>query len=300
VTGLGPSRLDLPPEFLRAHAEHPEWVHGLPELLAGLARRWSLTLGPRYPELSYNYVAPAARGDGTRCVLKVGRHDEELRAEAETLRLWDGEGAARLLAADLEAGALLLERLEPGTMLVEVAERDDAAATRVAAEVLRRLWRPAPDGHGLRPLRTWFGCFDRHRAALRGGAGGFPATLFERGDAVLRDLLASTGAPVVLHGDLHHFNILRAGREPWLAIDPKGLAGDPCFDVGQFLRNPSEPPPGVLARRLELLIAELGLDAQRTKDWCFVHSLLSACWSYEDRGGGWQRHVARAELLLGL
>jgi streptomycin 6-kinase len=300
VTGPRPFWLDLPSAFLRTHAAHPAWVRALPGLLAGLAQRWSLTLGPRFADLSYNYVASATRGDGTPCVLKVGRHTEELRAEAEALRLWDGDGAARLLAADFEAGALLLERVEPGTTLAGVAARDDDAATRVAAAVLRRLWRPAPEGHALRPLQAWFGCFDRHRAALRAGAAGFPAALFARGDAVLRELLASAGAPVVLHGDLHHLNILRAGRAPWLAIDPKGLAGDPGFDVGQFLRNPTEPPPDVLVRRLEVFVAELGLDAQRTRDWCFVHSLLSACWSYEDRGGGWQRHVARAELLLGL
>jgi hypothetical protein len=69
--------------------------------------------------------------------------------------------------------------------------------------------------------------------------------------------------------------------------------------VGQFLRNPTEPPPGVLARRLEPFVTDLGLDARRAKDWGFVHSPLSACRSYEDGGGGWQGHVARAELLLG-
>jgi len=112
-----------------------------------------------------------------------------------------------------------------------------------------------------------------------------------------RDLLASTDTPVVLHGDLHHFNILRAQRADWLTIDPKGLAGDRCFDVCQFLRNPHEVPPSVNGRRLDIFCAELGLDRERTKAWCFVHAVLDACWDFED-GKPWQRSVAYAEDTL--
>src|SRR5439155_1602041 len=87
---------------------------------------------------------PDRPGRGRPCVLKVSRHVGETRNEIAALRLWGGRGAARLLDADPEVGALLVERLEPGTMLVEVAQLDDAAATTVAAGVLRRLWRPLP------------------------------------------------------------------------------------------------------------------------------------------------------------
>ena len=112
-----------------------------------------------------------------------------------------------------------------------------------------------------------------------------------------RDLLESAPAPVALHGDMHHFNVLRAGREPWLAIDPKGLAGDPCFDVCQFLRNPEPVPLSVNRARLDVFCAELGLDRARTRDWCFVHAILDACWGFED-GESWQETVAYAEETL--
>jgi streptomycin 6-kinase len=86
----------------------------------------------------------------------------------------------------------------------------------------------------------------------------------------------------VLHGDLHHFNVLQDRRGGWVAIDPKGLAGDRCFDVCQFFRNPLDrPPPRVNRRRLDIFCAELGLDRQRTKDWCLVHAVLDACWDFE-------------------
>src|SRR5689334_21753977 len=112
MTGTGPrppeslalDLLDLPASFVR-HNDDPAWLRGLPDLLDRLAARWSLTLGPHFPELSYNYVAPATRADGTPCVLKVGRlHDGELLTEIEALRLWDGRGAAQLLAADPDVG----------------------------------------------------------------------------------------------------------------------------------------------------------------------------------------------------
>lgn len=297
MAGPGPDSLDLPPEFIQKNREDPAWLRALPDRLARLAACWSLTLGPRFPGIAINYVAPVMCADGTPGVLKVSRHVEETRTEIAALRLWDGDGAARLLAADAEAGALLIERLEPGTMLVEVAESDDDAATVIAAGVLRRLWRPAPGQHGLRPLDGWCAAYDRNRQALSQGAGGFPAALFRRADALRRDLLASTEAPAVLHGDLHHFNVLRAGRAEWRAIDPKGLVGDRCFDVCQFFRNPHDVPPRVNRRRLDIFCAELGLDRTRTRDWCFVHAVLDACWDFED-GNPWRRAVARAEATL--
>jgi streptomycin 6-kinase len=286
--------LDLPPSFLRKNNEDAAWLEDLPDLLEQFAMRWSLSVGRHFPDIRYNYVAPAWRADNTECVLKVSRHVDDTRNEIAALQLWDGNGAARLLDADPELGALLVERLNPGTMLSQLAEIDDDDATVIAAAVLRQLWRLAPAGHGLRSLESWCAAYDRNRDALATGAGGFPAALFQRADALRNDLLASAGTPSVLHGDMHHFNILRAERADWLAIDPKGLLGDPCFDVCQFLRNPHPVSPSVNRRRLDVLCAELGLDRQRTKAWCLVHAVLDACWEFED-GNSWQRPVTYAE-----
>jgi streptomycin 6-kinase len=288
---------DLPLAFLRFNEGDPTWLRALPELIARYAEKWSLTLAPHFPEIRINYVAPATRADGTSCVFKVSRWVDETSNEIAALRLWDGNGAARLLETDPDTGAMLIERLDPGTMLVEVAESDDDAATIIAAGILRQLWRPVPEQSGLRSLEDWCSAYDRNREALTRGAGGFPATLFQRADASRRDLLASTEAQTVLHGDLHHFNVLRARRAEWLAIDPKGLVGDRCFDVCQFFRNPRDVPNGVNSRRLDLFCAELGLDRARTNAWCFVHAMLDACWDFED-GNSWERTVAYAEETL--
>ena len=173
-----------PPDFIRLNDEDGEWLAALPELIERLAERWSLTVLAHFPDIRLNYVAPATRADSTACVLKLSRHIDETRTEIAALRLWNGHGAARLLEADAELGALLVERLRPGTMLSQVAETDDDAATVIAAAVLRQLWRPAPASHRLRGLESWCAAYDRNRDALDRGVDGFPAALFQRADAL--------------------------------------------------------------------------------------------------------------------
>jgi streptomycin 6-kinase len=229
-----------------------------------------------------------------RAVLKVSRFVDETRAEIAAMRLWAGVGAARLLKSDAEVGALLLERVEPGTMLAQLD--DDDASVRVACDVLRQLWVDAPES-GLTPLERWCAAYDRNRAAVHNGASGFPETLFRQADELRRELLESTRQPVALHGDLHHFNVLRSSRAGWLAVDPKGLLGDRCFDVCQFLRNPTRVTPATNRRRLDIFSEELGLDRQRLAQWAVVHSVLDACWTIEDQRD-WRPAVAYAEETL--
>jgi streptomycin 6-kinase len=277
------------------------WLARLPSLIGELARAWGLAVGEPF-DLSYNYVAPARRDDGSEAVLKVSCPDPQLALEALALRCYDGDGACRLLATDEARYALLLERLRPGGMLATVAREDDAAATRIGARVMRRLWRPVPEGASLRPIREWFeGGFARHRAA-HGGPGPLPARLFERAERLAVDLLDSAPADRLLHGDFHHYNVLSAEREAWLAIDPKGMRGDPGYEAGPFLLNPSEVEltPGVLARRLDVLAEELGYDRARLREWGIAHAVLSAIWSAEDEGHGWEGAVAVGEALAAL
>ena len=291
-----------------AFAEHIRVVHGaggeawlrrLPSLVDELCARWGLTLGRPFA-LSFNYVVGVTRADGTEAVLKLCTPDRVVRREIAALRLYAGDGACRLLEADQERCALLLERVRPGGMLVQAAARDDDEATRVGARLLRRLWRPLPPGGAFRPLAEWFGAFARHRAAHGGGAGPLPADLLEHAERLAPRLLASAPTCVVLHGDFHHFNVLRSRRDGWLAIDPKGMSGDPGYDVGPFLCNPSLSPPEVLARRLAIFADELGYDRDRLRDWGIAHAVLSACWSVEDEGDGWQDAIATARILMQL
>lgn len=264
------------------------WLAALPGLIAECARRWGLAVGPPFADLSYNYVAPATLLDGSPAVLKLGVPRDELGTEIDALRHYGGAGAARLLDADEGAGALLLERLLPGGTLAALAAADDEAATRVAAAAMARLWRPPPPAHRYPALAEWFAGLARLRQQVDAGAAPpFPSWLVDRAEARYAELQATQAAPVVLHGDLHHFNLLAAG-DGWRAIDPKGLIGEPAFEAAALLRNPTpeiaQRPDLVplLARRIAILAATQGLDPRRIHGWALANAVLSAWWSYED------------------
>ncbi|MBA2518533.1 MAG: phosphotransferase, partial [Chloroflexia bacterium] len=228
------------------------WIERLPALIAGCADRWSLTVHPPYDNLSYNYVVPVERADGAPAVLKLGfPADNELTTELAALDLVAGQGMVGLLEADPEQSVMLLERVEPGTPLTIMA--DDEAATRIAATVMARIWQPLAAPGRFPAIADWGQGFGRMRHRFAGGSGPIPPRLADRAEHLFAGLLASQAEPVLLHGDLHHDNILSRRDGVWLAIDPKGVTGEPAYEIGAFLRNPGwlagHPDAANLTRR---------------------------------------------------
>ncbi|MFI5493955.1 aminoglycoside phosphotransferase family protein [Actinoplanes sp. NPDC051859] len=271
------------------------WLADLPERIAAVARRWDLTVGPAYP-LSFNWVAPVRRADGSPAVLKLGLAESgHLVAEATALAWFDGRAAARLLDSDAAAGALLLERLTPGTTLRTLVQHEDERATGVLIDVMRRLHRPAPAGLRLSDLADRTADF---AAYLDRPTGRLPHDLVAEAMHRYADLCASAPTRVVLHGDLHHDNVLAADREPWLAIDPHGVVGDPCAEIGPVLYNPldgAEPVLSLLQRRVEQFADGLDLPLDRVVAWGFVQAVLSEVWDAE--GGSTRPGRAHAVAL---
>jgi len=283
------------------------WLAQLPALLDECVQRWGLTVTQPDWVLSFNVVLPATLTDGTPVVLKLGVPNRELTSEAAALVHFDGRGSVRLLHAEPERGILLLERVWPGTPLVDLGDdvADDDRRTRIAAQVMQSLWRPAPADHRLPTVHDWAKGMDRLRATFDGGTGPFPTRLVEMAEAHFRDLLADPAPPVVLHGDLHHWNILDGPGKSWLAIDPKGVVGEPAYEVGALLRNPFADPATkpdlakIQSRRIAILAEMLGMDARRLQSWAFAQAILSAWWSYEDGGTFEPSWLAYAEALIG-
>jgi streptomycin 6-kinase len=254
------------------------WLARLPRLVADCAELWELQVGAPFVPATVSYVAAVTRADGTPAVLKVNFPEPESEHEAAALAHWDGAGAVALLAHDPERRALLVERCMPGEPLRRTA--DEEVANRAAAAVLRRLWRPPPAGHPFRTLdaeaRRWASELparrDRHRPP-------YDRALVDRAVAWIGELLAPPAEPVVVHQDLHGGNVLRAAREPFLAIDPKPLVGDRAFDVASLLRDrraelaADAAPVRRMRRRLDQLSAELDLDRERMRRWAVVHAL---------------------------
>ncbi len=276
------------------------WLEQLPVVLEECERSWGLVLQSPFP-LSYNYVAPATLRDGTDVVLKVGIPSPELRTEIAALREYTGRGVVQLLDADVDRGLLLLERIKPGTPLVELD--DDEAATAVAADLMEELWQPVPPDHSFPAVADWAVGLQRLRARYDGETGPLPVRLVEIAEEQFATLLSSGTKPVLLHGDLHHGNILRSERRPWLALDPKGVIGEPAYEVGALLRNPlpqllrSGNARRTLARRVDQLPERLSFDRRRLLGWGVAQAVLSAWWMIEDHGSGWEPSIAVAEIL---
>lgn len=261
------------------------WLAELPAVLDAVAADWGLTVGPAY-ELSYHYVTAVTCGDGTPAVLKLGvPTGDSLRTEAPALAAFGGRGAVRLFRADLDRGALLLEHADPGWRARDLVPARDAEATTAAAGVMRRLHVAPPPGCAIPDLLTQATAFDDYLAAYRTG-GPLPEDLVARAGALMRELCASATDRVVLHGDLHHDNILRATREPWLAIDPHGIVGDPGYEIGSLLFNPApedrdEALTALVPSRVEQLADELAMPLDRVVGWGFVKAVMSDVWSTE-------------------
>lgn len=228
--------------------------------------------------------------DGTDVVLKIQFPHRESEDEAAALETWRGRGAVRLLAHDRDRHALLLERCLPGTPLSDL---DEGGVLDVFVALLPRLFEPV--GAPFRPLAEeaawWAGDLEpKWEAAGRP----FERRLLDAALDALHALPASQGPSVLLHQDLHPGNVLRAEREPWLAIDPKPLAGEREFALAPIVRafELGHERRLVLAR-LERLSNELGLDRERARLWALAQTVV---WSFGS--DYFDRHIETASWLL--
>lgn len=294
-------KIVLPPRFTETicgvHGEAGQkWLDQLGLLLQVCEHRWALEIQYDTPyTLSYNYVTPAVLPGGAPAVLKLGVPGKENRTEIEALSWFAGEGMVRLLDADPEQGMMLLERVMPGVTLDAVGLEEEQ--TRAFVEVMGRL-RSTFSGSSLFPtVADWFEGLGRMRERFQGGTGPLPETLVVQAEAWSQKLISSIREPRLLHGDLHHGNILSAAREPWLAIDPKGVIGESEYECIAFLRNhlSAGDERDALRRRVEHLVKGLDVQRERVLAWGFCHSILSASWHLEEKTVGWEDAVRQAE-----
>ncbi len=219
---------------------------------------------------------------------KVARNPVELRREVEALRLL-GPAVVHLVA--VEGDVLVLARVRPGDTAATV---DDDTSTMAIAAALRALWVPVPPGCTLPTVAQECGALHDSAAVAP-----LPTALVRAARSALAALLADAPPAQVLHGDLHHGNLLRAGLAEWVAIDPHGVIGDPGYDVGPLLINPwGADPAARLDRRLPLLARELRLPEPRLAAWGLVRAVLAEAWSVQDTGAPDGGPLAVAAALL--
>ena len=188
-----------------------DWLSRLADTIAECEQRWSIQAMPPFAALSLNYVAPVTRADGKEAVLKLGVPRQEFTAEIEALRVYEGRGMVKLLAGGPDLGAILLERLRPGALLSSIP--DDAQATSIAVQVMKQIREPPPSDHRFPTVSIWASGLGLLRERFPGATGPIPGLLLDRAEALFSELIGSMSAQVLLHGDLHHENILSAQRE---------------------------------------------------------------------------------------
>jgi streptomycin 6-kinase len=277
-----------------------EFLAGLPARTERFLQEWRLR--PTGPVMhgTTALVVPVERADGTAAALKLLLPHEESAGEPLALRAWDGRGCVRLLEHDPGTGTLLLERLDERRPLSGLAERDPRQAVRVVGELLARLTAvPAPAGvRGLGPVAA--GLLERAPRALAGIPDARARGLVADCAAALAEVAGEPGDRL-LHWDLHYDNVLAGGREPWLAIDPKPLAGDPGFELLPAIRNNFAADQ--VRWRFDLLTEALGLDRQRARAWTLGRVLQNCLWDVEDARGGVPeldgQQLLAAEVVLG-
>ena len=330
--------MNLPAEFVsnirNVFKERGDaFLTSLPESVEEASTKWGLTNVQPVSTLSYNFVAFAERGD-EKVVLKMGVPNDEMLSEMEALRLFNGEGACKLLALDEENYWMLLEKLNPGEMLVTL--KDDEQATRIAAEGMKKIWRSiehvtSPHEHrggvsgakslldverdpslSLRMTDTskfillsdWFDGLKELRAMFNGGTGPLNEKIVQRVEKSVQEFFAENHHPVLMHGDFHHYNILSSERG-WLVIDPKGVKGPAGYEVGPLLINPwmelikMSDHKQVTRQRIDILHEHLGFERERIHEWGIAHAVLSAWWSIDDNTG-WEYATEFAEMIADL
>ncbi|GAA2213107.1 aminoglycoside phosphotransferase family protein [Nonomuraea monospora] len=280
----------MPEALTESHMKYerdagPGWNAGLPALAERFLEEWELRLDGEPSHGIVALVLPVLRADGTPAALKLQPVTSETVDEAAALRAWAGDGAVSLLDADPETGSMLLERLQPDRSLSDVP--DVMESLEVLTGLLRRLSaHPAPAG--LRDLG------DLTRGMLARVDDAVDRVYGERDRYWLRwcagavSELASEPGDRLLHWDLHYDNVLAGEREPWLAIDPKPLAGDPGFELLPALWNrweeviASGDVPRAVLRRFDFMVDALGLDPRRAAGWTLGRVLQNFLWDVAD------------------
>ncbi len=234
--------------------------------------RWRLTEdGPPLATHSSDLL-PVTR-EGLPAILKIARHSEERRGNL-LMTWWNGKGAAHVLAHDNEA--ILLERASGNRSLSAMAENGlDTEASRIICQVGAILHaEPSKQPPELVPLSRWFADLAPIAERLQ--------DILVESLAVSQELLTHPQEIVVLHGDLHHANILDAGPRGWLAIDPKGLIGERGFDFANIFCNPNATIATArnrLAEQASVVAQAAHIDRRRLLQWILAYAGLSAAWS---------------------
>ena len=261
-------------------AQGTAWLDTLPQLVATIASKWRLHELTPAANLSHNYVLSGWQGT-IPVILKLSLDQEGLAQEAFALKCFAGFGAVGVIADDDRA--LLIERAIPGTSLKSGFPANDIDATTITCHVMQKLHHaPIPTDHHFPHITDWLAVLNKNHA--------IPDSHLQKAKQLRDQLLATMAPDTLLHGDLHHDNILQHGQA-WVVIDPKGVIGEPAYEAAAFIRNPMpellqylsrEKATAMIQNRIAVFAQNLNVLPNKITAWCFVQAVLSWVWALED------------------
>lgn len=294
---------DFIERVINTHGELGQvWLKELPDLIEYCQSRYRLTINKAMTALSVNYTTQATTEAREQLIVKFCLPSAETYNEINALNFLRSDSMVQLLHSDNERGILVLEKLQPGLMLSTLP--NDDKATRIAAQLMQKILKPAPHGNPFNfpTTQEWFERLN-HPIEL-------PITFsnhfIDNAKNIANDLHQEKNELILLHGDLHHFNILSAHQQTWLAIDPKGIIGPREYEVGALLRNPipdiisNRDTKAVLARRIDILSEILHYDRKEIIAWGFAQAVLASVWSIDMKSQEWHLFLKCAETLFDL
>ena len=267
--------------------EGKQWLDSLPEITAKIANEHSLSGLTPVNNMTFNYVASGYQNDKP-IILKIGMNSKALTKESSCLKAFAKHAVAKVIADD--TNMIIMQRAVPGSTLKDHFPDNDIYATKILCASIKELHKASiPESHNFYHLSELFKTLDQKLD--------IPDEILTKAKHLRDDLLKSTTKEVLLHGDLHHDNILKNGDRPvdrsfgasgWLVIDPKGFIGDPAFEPAAYLCNPipellqENQPREIIENRINICSAELDIDSRRIADWLYAKSVLCCAWSLED------------------
>lgn len=293
IEALNPALLKNLETYFADRAEL--FLEALPDFIQRYEALWNIKVLAPFPNLSFNFVAPAIGQHGEAYVFKCGVPNTEFNTEIDALRFIDGVGLPKLINASKEDAVLLQQRVMSGRSLRESLRQgsySDEEVTQFAAlamkDYFKQASKPIPEHYSFPHITDWLKAFERITSEDNPQRDVFPIELLECAETLLPELLMSMDEAILLHGDLHHDNII-SDKNDWMIIDPKGIMGERSYEIGAFLRNPQElvlvddtDLKSTIQKRIEIFSEVLSLDSERITAWMIVQAVLSVWWSTEE------------------
>lgn len=268
------------------------WARRVGDILPYWCDRWGITLSDELPILAMNLVLFGESSEHGPVVIKTSPPHPESTAEIAALRHHHDPAVVELLHADTDVSIMVQRRVQPGTTLksaIDGGELTEEAAVDIAAAMMQRYWIEPPPGAQFIDLDYWFRALYAYQTSYPNGGGPIPHHHVELAIRQADELLETQQEMVMLHGDIHHYNILRDAEHGWTLIDPKGLVGERGYDIGTWLLNPiyfdrRQDVAEMTEYRLDRFTELLGIERKRLWQWAMAHAVLSDCWNVEGVG----------------